>query len=355
MAILRSRTLSDQVIEQFDLRNVYGVSRLRDARDRLIGNVSVSLDRKDETITIAVTDRSPERARDIAGAYVDRLNRMVSELSTSAARRERIFLESRLSQVNLELQAAEKAFSEFASKNSAVDIKEQTKAMLGAAATLQGQLISAQSELEGIRQIYADSHVRVRSLKARIAELQSKLDKLGGRDGSNASGPGAGAADLYPPIRKLPILGATYADLFRRSKVQESVYEVLTQEYELAKVEEAREIPTIRVLDAPDLPEVKSYPHRTLIAGCALFIALTGGMTFLLGSRSWNEKNPHDLSKAVASEIWIDLREKRFLNSSNSFRSKPSISSLLGLSHHLGRRNRSSMAVYAEEEGCQSD
>lgn len=351
MAILRSRTLSDQVIQRFDLLRVYGATRMREARDRLANSVSVSLDRKDETITITVTDYSPERARDIAGAYVDQLNRLVAELSTSAARRERIFLENRLSQVNLELQDAEKAFSQFASKNSAVDIKEQAKAMLGAAAVLQGQLISAQSELEGMRQIYADSHVRVRSLKARIAELQRKLEELGGKEGPASVGASAATADLYPPIRKLPLLGATYADLFRRTKVQESVYQILTQEYELAKVEEAREIPTVRVLDAPDLPDVKSFPPRSLIAGSGLCIAFAGGMAFLLLSKSWNDKNPHDLSKAVVAEIWIDLKEKRFLNPSQSFRGNHSFSSILGLSDD---RNGASATVYPQQEDSQT-
>src|SRR5260370_10098197 len=108
-------------------------------------------------------------------SYVEELNRLVAELSTSSARRERIFLEERLRTVNQDLEAAEKDFSQFSSKNTAIDIKEQGKAMVEAAATLQGQYIAAQSELQGLKQIYTDNNVRVRAVQARINELKRQL------------------------------------------------------------------------------------------------------------------------------------------------------------------------------------
>jgi len=361
--ILRSRTVADEVIGRFNLKRLYGVGQMREARSILAGRVSVSVDRKDETITITATDQSPERARDIATCYIEQLNRLVSDLSTSSARRERLFLDDRLKQVSQELQDAEIAFSQFASKNSAVDIKEQAKTMLAAAATLQGQLISAQAELEGVRQIYSDSNVRVRSLKAHIAELQAQLGKLGGDHRASSFGADTSAADLYPSIRQLPLLGVTYADLYRRTKVQEAVFEVLTQEYELAKVQEAREVPTVKILDPPDLPEVKSFPPRLLISALCMLLSSIGGAMFLLVSRSWTEKNSDDLSKSLVKEIWIDLKEKRFLNSVNSFHAIPpgssdhwqgnlSIASLLGLSNaNVNRNGHPVIETEAEKTG----
>ena len=323
VGILTSRTVQDQIIEQFDLKRVYGLQLMADTRLKLAKRVGVSVDRKSQIITIEVADKSPERAQSMANAYVDQLNRLVSELTTSAARRERIFLEGRLTQVNQDLEAAEKELSQFSSKNSTVDIKEQGKAMVGAAAALQGQLMVAQSELEGLRQIYGDSNVRVRSVRARIAELQSQLEKFGGKDQGTTLGPDSEASALYPSIRKLPLLGVAYADLYRRSKVQETVFEVLTTELELAKVQEARELPTVKVLDPADLPEKKTFPPRRLVALSGMFLACGGGVAFLFGSKIWNEKDPHDLSKVLATEIWIDLKEKRFLNSDNSVQKRP--------------------------------
>src|SRR5262249_51765864 len=144
---------------------------------------------------------------------------------------------------------------QFASKNGAIDIKEQGRAMVEAAATLEGQLIAAKSELEGLKQIYADNNVRVRSTQARIAELQSQLNKVGGKGENDSSTISNGSDRLYPSLRRLPILGVTFADLYRRTKVQEAVYEALTQQYELAKVQEVKETPSVKILDEARVPE----------------------------------------------------------------------------------------------------
>jgi uncharacterized protein involved in exopolysaccharide biosynthesis len=233
VGVLTSRTVADKLIQKFNLQKVYGSRRMEDARKELAAHTDTSTDRKSQIITITVTDKNPQRATAMAQAYVEELNRLVSEVSTSAARRERIFLEGRLQAVNQDLEAAEKEFSQFASKNTAIDIKEQSKAMVDAAATLQGEFIAARSELEGLKQIYTDNNVRVRAAEARSAELESQLNKLGGK-GESASLENATQNDpLYPSIRKLPLLGVGYADLYRRTKVQEAVFETLTQQYEL--------------------------------------------------------------------------------------------------------------------------
>ena len=118
--------------------------------------------------------------------------------------------------------------------------------MVEAAATLQGELIAGQAQLSGLRANLRDSNVRVRAAEARVNELKKKLNEIGGigtQSELNSDN------SLYPSIRKLPLLGVTYADLYRQTKIQETVYELLTQQYELAKVQEAKEIPTVKVLD----------------------------------------------------------------------------------------------------------
>jgi uncharacterized protein involved in exopolysaccharide biosynthesis len=233
---------------------------------------------------------------------------LVADVSTSSARRERIFLEGRLQAVNQDLEAAEKEFSQFASKNTAIDIKEQGKAMVDAAATLQGQLIAARSELEGLKQIYTDQNVRVRAAQARMAELKSQLEKLGGKGESSSLEGSARNDPLYPSIRKLPLLGVTYADLYRRTKIQEAVFETLTQEYELAKVQEAKEIPTVKVLDPPNLPEKKSFPPRTLLTLLGTTLALACGVTWVFGSALWEGTDPADPRKLLAQEVFNTVK-----------------------------------------------
>jgi capsule polysaccharide export protein KpsE/RkpR len=304
VGILSSRTVQDKLIEQFGLKKLYWDRRMEDARKDLGERTSVSIDRKSQIVTISVSDRNPQRAAAMAGAYVAELNRLVAELSTSSARRERIFLEGRLQAVGQDLETAEKEFSQFASKNTAIDIKEQGKAMVGAAAELQGEMIAAQSQLEGLRQIYSDSNVRVRTVKARIDELERQLEKIGGKGESSSALPSQGNdSSMYPSIRKLPLLGVEYADLYRRTRVQEAVFETLTKEYEMAKVQEAKEIPTVRVLDAPDIPEKKSSPSRMFIIFFCTSLAVVAVSALVLGTGVWKKTDAADPRKVFALEI----------------------------------------------------
>ncbi len=310
VGILSSRTVQDQLIQQFDLRKLYGDRRMEDARKDLAVRTGIAVDRKSQIISLTVTDHDPKRAAAIGQAYVEELNRLVAELSTSSARRERIFLEERLQAVNKDLESAEKEFSQFASKNAAIDIKEQGRAMVETAATLQGQYIAAQSELEGLKQIYTDNNVRVRSVRARIAELKHQLEKLGGK-GEQASEPSGQQADyLYPSIRKLPLLGVTYADLYRRTRIQEAVFETLTKQYELAKVQEVKEIPAVKVLDAANVPEKKSFPPRLLIIFLGTTLAFAAATTWVFGKTNWDQTDANDPRKVLAQEVLTTVRSR---------------------------------------------
>jgi uncharacterized protein involved in exopolysaccharide biosynthesis len=304
VGILSSRTVQDELIQQFDLKKLYWDRRMEDARKDLAQHTGVSVDRKSQIISITITDHDPKRAAAMAQAYVADLNRLVAELSTSSARRERIFLEERLKTVNQDLEAAEKEFSQFSSKNTAIDIKEQGKAMVEAAAILQGQYIAAQSELEGLKQIYTDNNVRVRSVSARIAELKRQLEKLGGKGEQTSDQSDQQADYLYPSIRKLPLLGVRYADLYRRTRVQEAVFETLTKQYELAKVQEAKEIPTVKVLDDPNIPEKKSFPPRLLIIFLGTTLAFAAATTWVFGKTAWEQTDSNDPRKVFAQEVF---------------------------------------------------
>lgn len=320
VGILRSRTVEDRLIQQFDLKNVYGASRIEDARENLESHTKISEDRKNGIITITVTDKNPQRAAAMAQAYVKELDRLVAEVSTSAARRERVFLEGRLKAVKEDLDRASRDFSQFASKNTTIDIKEQGRAMVEAAATLAGHLIAAQTELEGLRQVYTDTNVRVRASQARIAELKRQLKKLGGDAPDAPPDPANGEESIYPSIRKLPLLGVTYSDLFRRTKINEVVFELLTQQYELAKVQEAKEIPTVKVLDEPVVPEKKSFPPRLLIIFLGTSLSCLAAVAWVLGSARWNQTADEDPRKEFVREVWTSLSVQRHWISQNGSR-----------------------------------
>jgi capsule polysaccharide export protein KpsE/RkpR len=155
---------------------------------------------------------------------------------------------------------------------------------------LQGELITAQSELSGLKAMYSDDNVRVRESRARIGELQSQLRKMGSIGGTE-DGADLKADQSYPSIRELPILGVTYSDLYRQMVMQEGIYETLNKQYELAKVQEAKEIPPIKVLDEPQVPERKSSPHRAIIVIVGLFLSAFAGTTWILASALWTLTN----------------------------------------------------------------
>jgi uncharacterized protein involved in exopolysaccharide biosynthesis len=311
VAILGSDTVENALINRFDLRKVYWDRYYETARKDLARATEVSQERKSGVIRIEVNDRDRVRAARMAEAYVEELNRAVAHLSTSAARRERIFLEERLKTAKRELEEDERNFSEFASKNATLDVPEQAKAMVTSTAFLEGQIIAAKAELQGLEQIYTGQNVRVRSLRERIGELERQLKRLGGTAGSPADNTESESkADIYPPIRQLPILAVPWADLYREVKVHETVYQLLTQQYELARVQEAKEIPTVRVLDPPQVAERKSSPHRTII------VLVAGLCCFLLASASvitehkWRQTDPNSPTKQLIQEIGTELKFK---------------------------------------------
>lgn len=330
IGILRSQTAQDRLVQQFDLKKVYGTGMVIDARRGLDENTSISEDKKSGIITLSVTDRSPQRAAALANAYVDQLNSLVSELSTSSAHRERVFLEERLKVAKQDLDEASNHLAQFSSKNNTLDIQQEGKAMLDAAGTIAGQMIAAQSQLEGLRQIYTDDNTRVRSLNARVAELRKHLETLTGKEvngGNEATSLGIQAGDQpalsgsmpYPTIRSLPLLGAKYGDFYRRAKIQETVYELLTQQYELAKVQEAKETPSVKVLDAALIPEKKSSPHRLEIMFVSTFLALAFSTIWVLGSAFWKEVDQEDPRKAFAQEVVGAIKARLPWMSGNGF------------------------------------
>jgi capsule polysaccharide export protein KpsE/RkpR len=270
----------------------------------LAKHTDVKEDRKSGVITIAVTDRDPHRAQQMAQAYVDALNGLVARVSTSSARRERVFLEDRLKTVKQSLDNASQEFSEFASKNGTFDVPSQTKAMVENEASLEGQLVAAQSELEGLRQVYTDNNVRVRSLQARVATLQHQVENMSGNK-ADLSSDQSQIPGNFPSIRKLPLVGVRWANLYRETKVQETVYELLVQEYEVAKIQEAKEIPTVNVLDPAMLPERKSFPPRILITILGTLFAFFLASTLIIGSYAWKQNQSPE--KQLATEIWAQI------------------------------------------------
>jgi hypothetical protein len=310
VALLHSGTVSGHLVDRFDLQRVYHKRYRVDAAKRLGHLTKITEDPKSGVITIVVTDETRERARDLAQGYLDELNNLVAKVNTSSAHREREFIEQRLNTVQAELQRAQLELSDFSSKNTTIDIKEQTRATVDAGARLEGQLIAGESELDSLRQIYGDQNVRVRAAGARNAILQRELKRANGQDSTDSDAKENDAIHPYPALRQLPHLGVRWANLYRNVRIHETVFDLLSEEYETARIEEVKSIPTVSVIDVPGLPETKSGPHRTLIVLISTLLSMVMTAAFLLARRSWLEMNEDDERRVLGARIAMTIRDR---------------------------------------------
>ena len=311
ISLLRSGTVGGHLIDRFQLQHVYGNRYIEDTGKRLAHKTTITDDPKSGVITIVVEDTDRGRARDMAQAYVDELNALVVRVNSSSARREREFIEQRLQTVGRDLQQAQVEMSEFSTKNAAIDIKEQTRAMVDSGARLQGQLIASESELDSLQQIYGDQNVRVRSAEARVSTLRRELERESDGNSLQPSNQTGEETQPYPALRQLPALAVPWENLYRRVRIQETVYEMLSAQYETARIEEAKSVPTVSVIDAPGWPERKSSPHRLILILASALLAFVATSLFLLARRSWISVDEADARKILARNIATTLMAYR--------------------------------------------
>jgi len=305
--LLESGTIRGQLVDRFDLQRVYRKRYRQDTVKKLAHRTEITQDRKSGIITIVVTDTNRERARDMTQAYIEALDDLLIKVNTSTARREREFIEQRLVTVQSDLEKAQVALSDYASKNSTLDVKEQTKAMIDASAKLQAELIVARSESDSMSQIYGEGNVRMRAANARVGELERELKRMSGSQGGG-QGEASEPDRLYPSLRELPIIAVRWADLYRQVKIKETVYDLLTEQYELARIEEVKSVPSVRVIDPPNWPEKKSFPPRLIIMLAFTVFVVFGSAMFLIVAERWNRVSPQDARKQLANTVWLSIK-----------------------------------------------
>ena len=313
ISILESRNVQDGLVARFDLTRYYHARLPEQARTELAASTSIDEDRKSGVISISVTVPSPPLAQKLADGYVEELNRVVTDSSTSAARRERIFLEERVKDIKQDLDESSLALSQFSTKSKTIDMTTQAASTVTARLRLQTELMDGRSQLAGLRQTYSEDNHLVKAVEARDAELQREIDAMGGTAKPNGSS-AATDGSAYPTVAELPALGLTYYDLQRKVRVDEALWEELMKEYEAAKVEEARQIPTVKVLDAAELPLHKSGPSRTKIVLIGTFCSLVLAclLAFLLDY--WEQMDPQaEPKKTIMEAAGGFMRRRRAL------------------------------------------
>jgi tyrosine-protein kinase Etk/Wzc len=267
--VLRSRTLADELIDRFSLMGVYKESKRVKARDRLRDNTQISSG-SEGGISISVSDRDPQRAADIANAYVDELKKLTQTLAVTEAGRRRIFFEHEVQLASDELSKAEMAMKKTQEQTGILMLEPQSKAMIEGLAGLQAQIAVKEAQVESMRSFATDENPDLKRAESELSSMKAELSRM------QSGKVGSGIADM--DMRKVPEKGLEYLRAMRELKYREAVYEAMTKQYEIARVDEAKDSAIIQLLDKALPPEMRSSPKRALIvltvALLALFLAV---------------------------------------------------------------------------------
>ena len=276
VTVLKSRTMAEDVIQALDLIKVLFEEpqeeppTLQDAVRSLTGITEITDDKKG-LISISVEYKDPKIAADIANQYTIALQRFLSENALSMAKRNRIFIESQLKKVKGELREAEEALKGFQVDKKIVAIDAQTEASITALANLKAQITAQEVQLGVIKRYSTPSNPDVVRIKDELRELKKQLAMVESKE-SNPE------PEAIPSFSEAPTLGLQYVRLKRKAVTQEKVFELLTQQYEMAKIEEAKEDITFQVIDSAIPPEEKIKPKRRLIVMLAGITSLFAGV-----------------------------------------------------------------------------
>ncbi len=269
LAILKSEAIKDAIIQRFDLTRPFKAKTMEDARRTLSGMLKVSKS-KEGIISITVEDKDPQRSAVLANAFVEELDRINKGMVTTSGRRTRVFVEERLKGAKEELTKTEEAIRGFQEKNKAVKLDDQSTAIISAIGTVKGQLMAKEVELQTLLSYATPSNPQAEILNTQVKELREKLRELE----QGKTNPGhTTSQDIFIPTAKIPNLSIQYVRLLRDAKVQQTLYELLTQQYEMARIQEAKDTPTVQVLDSAKVPTNQSKPKKKQIVVLATLAA----------------------------------------------------------------------------------
>jgi len=251
--ILKTENLRDFVIDRFKLMEAYKKQYRQDLYKLLDNIVSIQTG-KEGIITITVDDKNPQRAADLANAFVEELQKLTVDLNIKGAGSNRAYLEERIVKNKADLENSENALKEFQLKHKALNVSQQAEITIKEIADLNAQLTVQEMQLANLKRTLTDSTQEVKNIKASIAGLKSKIAKFEGGSGGGT----------VPLLGSVPELGQKHLHLMRKFKTDEAMHELLVNQYEMAKLTEANNVSIIQVIQEAHVPDRKSKPQRAL-------------------------------------------------------------------------------------------
>lgn len=279
VSLFRTRTVEDAVIRRFGLMARYKDKRLTDARRDFEVHATVSLGMKDGLIRIDVHDRDPKLAADIANGYVDEFRKLSANLAITEASQRRLFFQQQLNEAKDNLAGAEEAMKRTEQSTGVLQIDSQARSLIEAASILRAQVVAKQVQIEGMRSFAADDNPQLIMARQQLAALQAQLTKLGGSEPD--------ADSLVLPKGKVPEAGIEYIRSYRDVKYNETIYDLIAKQFEIAKLDEARQGAIIQVADVAVTPDKKSAPHRASLVLLFSVVGFALSSLFVLVGDAW--------------------------------------------------------------------
>ena len=265
VAMLRSRTVADALIDQFSLMSVYHKKLRVDARKRLDSATEISAGR-DDVISVSVEDKDPHRAADLANAYVDELAKLTRTLAITDASKRRLFFEHEVKTASDELAAAEDALKATQQSTGIIQLDSQAKVMLEAMAELRAQVTAKEVQIQAMKSFATAENPDLVRAEQELAALRAQVARF-------ESGSG-GRANSEIALAKVPEAGLEYVRKLREVKYRETMLELMTKQYEIARIDESKDAAIVQLLDKAVPPEKRSWPPRAALVLVSTLLAL---------------------------------------------------------------------------------
>lgn len=300
VGLLESRTVATSLIDRLKLTSRYETRTIDDTRAALAAATAVSSDRKSGFITITTTDKDPKFAAELANAYVDELAKLTQTMALTEASQRRLFFEKQLKDAKEQLANAEIAMRKTQEKTGMMQPDVQVRAIITNAAQIKGAIAAKEVELNSMRTFAASRNPELLRAQEELRSLQAQLAQL------EKKAPSA-SPDFMVPTGNIPAAGVEYLRAERNVKYYETIFEMLAKQFELAKVDEARESSLIQVLDQAVPAERKTRPRRALITLTGAFTGAVMGimLAFLRAAYNASRRNPESSNRWQAmSTAW---------------------------------------------------
>lgn len=277
--ILQSRSVAERIVERADLMEVYNTQSKEETIKELASHTKVKVS-EEGLVYLDFEDKDRKRAALVANLYIEELDRINRMTNSSRARNTRLFIEQRMVKTQKDLIQAEENLREFQEEHKTISLDEQMKTAIQAAADLKAEMVLNEIELNVLSQNLSPAHPQIQQLRTRIYQIRKQLEKL--EFGDQDSLPEKNQV-LDVPFSEVPKLGLELARLTRDLKIQEAIFELLSSQHEQVKIQEAKDTPTIQILDRAFPPEKKSRPKRAMMVVLAGIASLFVGVVFVFG------------------------------------------------------------------------